>query len=350
MQYLRLFLLPFSCLYGLIGIIRNFAYQTGLFSSRRFDVSVISIGNLAIGGAGKSPMAEYIIRLLSKKYRVAVLSRGYGRTTKGYRLVSSDDSTLQVGDEPLQFKKKFPAITVAVCEKRVYGIEQLQDNHDVIILDDAFQHRAVVPGLSLLLFDYTSLDSPFIVLPAGNLREPFMGRKRADILVITKSPEAISDEDRKRAINRVKPFQHQQVFFSYLKYGDLLPLYHGDNMALASLDNSYTIYLLTGIANPMPLLDKLASVRGKIRHYDYPDHHPFSRKNISKLAEDFSMDAGHRKIIITTEKDVQRLRSVSLHGILEELPVYCIPIHAEIHPIDNEYFNSIIRKYVKQHL
>ncbi|EOR94666.1 Tetraacyldisaccharide 4'-kinase [Arcticibacter svalbardensis MN12-7] len=350
MQYLRLLLLPFSCLYGLIGIIRNFAYQNGVFASRRFDVPVISIGNLAIGGAGKSPMAEYIIRLLSKEYRVAVLSRGYGRTTKGYRLVSTDDSTLQAGDEPLQFKKKFPEITVAVCEKRVYGIEQLQDNHDVIILDDAFQHRAVVPGLSLLLFDYTSLDNPFIVLPAGDLREPFMGRERADILVITKSPLTISDEDRKRAIKRVKPFSHQQVFFSYLKYGDCLPLYQGNKMALASLDHSYTVYLLTGIANPKPLLDKLAIAGCEIRHYDYPDHHPFCRKNISKLAVDFSMDAGLRKIIITTEKDVQRLRSVSLHGILEELPVFYIPIQAEIHPFDNECFNSIISKYVKQHL
>lgn len=350
MQYLRLLLLPFSLLYGLIGIIRNFAYQTGLFSSRRFDVPVISIGNLAIGGAGKSPMAEYLIRLLRDEFRLAVLSRGYGRKTRGYRLVSATDSTLQTGDEPLQFKKKFPDITVAVCEDRVYGIEQLQSNHDVIILDDAFQHRAIVPGLSLLLFDYTSLANLMLVLPAGNLREPFMGRKRADIVVITKSPEGISDDERKQALKRIKPFHHQQVFFSYLKYGNLWPLYQGDERALTSLDDSYTVYLLTGIANPMPLLDKLASMGCKIRHYDYPDHHPFSRKNISKLAEDFSMDARLKKIMITTEKDVQRLRSVYLHGILEELPVYYIPIQAEVHPVDNKCFNSIIRKYVKQHL
>jgi len=346
MIYLRLLLYPFSLLYGSILKLRNYLYSVGVFSSRKFDVPVICIGNLALGGAGKSPMAEYLIRLLSGDLRVAVLSRGYGRRTKGFRFVSVGDSSADSGDEPLQFKKKFPGLTVAVCEKRVVGIERLQEEHDLVILDDAYQHRAVDAGLKLLLFDYTRLNEPLVVLPAGNLREPFSGRARADAIILTKTEADLSDLEREKAIKRVKPLAGQQVLFSYLKYGRLIPLFDGEAAELADLRRDTKVYLLTGIANPKPLHRKISSSGFAVKHYDYPDHHPFSPKNISKLAEDFRQDKTLNKIIITTEKDIQRLMTQGLREILEDLPVFYLPVEAEFHESDKERFDLLIKNYV----
>ena len=346
MIYLRLLLYPFSLLYGSILKLRNYLYSVGVFSSRKFDVPVICIGNLALGGAGKSPMAEYLIRLLSGDLRVAVLSRGYGRRTKGFRFVSVGDSSADSGDEPLQFKKKFPGLTVAVCEKRVVGIERLQEEHDLVILDDAYQHRAVDAGLKLLLFDYTRLNEPLVVLPAGNLREPFSGRARADAIILTKTEADLSEREREKAIKRVKPLAGQQVLFSYLKYGRLIPLFDGEAAELADLRRDTKVYLLTGIANPKPLHRKISSSGFAVKHYDYPDHHPFSPKNISKLAEDFRRDKTLNKIIITTEKDIQRLMAQGLREILEDLPVFYLPVEAEFHESDKERFDLLIKNYV----
>lgn len=346
MIYLRLVLYPFSFLYGSILALRNYLYSVGLLTSRKFGIPVICIGNLALGGAGKSPMAEYLIRLLSDDVRMAVLSRGYGRRTKGFRFVSTGDSSADSGDEPLQFKKKFPNLTVAVCEKRVVGINKLKEDHDMVILDDAYQHRAVDAGLKLLLFDYTRLNEPMFVLPAGNLREPFSGRARADAIVITKTEADLSDTEREQAVERVKPFAGQQVFFSYLKYGRLKPLFDGETLELVDISADSKVYLLTGIANPKPLHRKISSSGFAVKHYDYPDHHPFSPKNISKLAEDFRQDKALHKVIITTEKDIQRLMAGSLRGILEDLPVFYLPVEAEFHESDKERFDLLIRNYV----
>ena len=213
MKYLRLLLLPFSWLYGLVVIIRNAFYDAGIYSSRSFDIPVISVGNLDVGGAGKSPMTEYLIRLLRPNFKLATLSRGYGRKTQGYLVADVDAKAALVGDEPAQFKHKFRDITVAVCEKRVIGIEKLSYAHQVIILDDAYQHRAVKPGLSILLFDYGRINEPRLMLPAGNLREPFSGRKRADVVVVSKCPldmdaqqmQAVNFEvDTKKMVGQVK--------------------------------------------------------------------------------------------------------------------------------------------------
>ncbi|WP_407428927.1 tetraacyldisaccharide 4'-kinase [Arcticibacter sp.] len=350
MIYLRLALYPFSFLYGMILRLRNYFYSVGVFRSRKFDLPVICIGNLALGGAGKSPMAEYLIRLLGGDYRVAVLSRGYGRRTKGFRLVSEGDTAADSGDEPLQFKKKFPALTVAVCEKRVTGIEKLREEHDLVILDDAYQHRAVDAGLKLLLFDYTRLNEPLVVLPAGNLREPFAGRARADAIILTKTETDLSDSERDRAIKRVKPLDGQLVLFSYLKYGRLTPLFEGESVELADLKRNTRVYLLTGIANPEPLRRKITSSGFVVKHYDYPDHHPFSPKNISKLAEDFRQDEALDKIIVTTEKDIQRLMTEGLREVLEYLPVFYLPVEAEFHQSDKERFDLLIKDYVSKYL
>ena len=346
MQYLRLLLLPFSLIYGCIIQIRNLLYDLKIFKSHKFNLPVISIGNLAIGGAGKSPMAEYIVRLLKERYKVAILSRGYKRSTKGFRIVDTFNTAAEVGDEPLQFKGKFSNVTVAVSEKRVPGIERLQENHDVIILDDAFQHRAVRPGLSILLFDYTRLNDFFLMLPAGNLREPFANRKRADILVVSKCPESLSETEKEKITERISPFKHQNLFFSYLEYGNLLSLASADEKLLSGITSQTSVFLLTGIANPEPLLKKVKSFTSRVIHHDYPDHYTFSTKNIANLAEEFNEDASVDKLIITTEKDAQRLQVPELLELLNGLPVYYLPVTARIHQPDDERFNKLIELYV----
>ena len=346
MQYLRLLLLPFSFIYGSVIWIRNLLYDTGVFSSERFEIPVICIGNLAIGGAGKSPMAEYIIRLLKEKYKIAVLSRGYKRQTKGFRIVNTHDLVAEAGDEPLQFKRKFKKITVAVAEKRVEGIQKLKDDHNVIILDDAFQHRAVTPGLTILLFDYTRLNDFFIMLPAGNLREPFANRKRADILVISKCPEDLSFSEKETIKNRIKPFKHQNLFFSSFDYCNLRSLVSADEKPLTMIKAQTSVFLLTGIANPGPLLKKVKCLTANVIHHDYPDHHVFSTKNIAKLAEELKACVSSQKLILTTEKDAQRLQLPELLALLKDLPVYFLPVTARFHQPDDERFNKLIELYV----
>src|ERR1700743_58766 len=218
---LRWLLFPFSLLYGLVVIIRNWCYDGGIFKSRHFKFPIIAVGNLDVGGAGKSPMTEYLVSLFKDKYKVATLSRGYGRETKGYVAATAFTTANQIGDEPAQFKHKFPDITVAVCEKRVDGIKQLIPGHNLIIMDDAYQHRAVKPGLNILLFDYNRINEPHLLLPAGNLREPFRGRRRADIIIITKCPGTLPAHEQAAILQLVNPLPNQQVFFTAIGYNPL---------------------------------------------------------------------------------------------------------------------------------
>ncbi|HCN85013.1 MAG TPA: tetraacyldisaccharide 4'-kinase [Sphingobacteriaceae bacterium] len=350
MKLLRLLLLPFSLIYVVVIVLRNAAYDAGLFTSRKFSIPVISVGNLAVGGAGKSPMAEYLVRLLKDRYKIATLSRGYGRKTSGFIELTEASTTIDAGDEPVQFKHKFPSITVAVCEKRAAGIEILQKSNDLIILDDAYQHRSVKPGLSLLLFDYSSIFQPQYILPAGNLREPLSGRKRADVIIVTKTPDLLSEAEREKIAVRIAPYPNQELFFSYLEYGDLEPLNNGQKLPLSTLNKETDIILLTGIANPATLLDHLTQYTSRIVHHNYPDHHPFSTKNIAKLAAAWSASKAKHKFIITTEKDAQRLRSAELNELLRILPVYYLPVSAKIHKPQEERFNQIIEQYVAKHL
>jgi tetraacyldisaccharide 4'-kinase len=350
MQYLRLLLIPFSVFYGAIIWVRNWLYDTGVFQSRRFAMPVICIGNLAVGGAGKSPMAEYLIRLLKGGYKVAVLSRGYGRKTTGFRLVETGDSAAESGDEPLQFKTKFNDITVAVAEKRVHGLEQLESNHDLVILDDAFQHRAVQPSLSILIFDYHKLHDLRLMLPAGNLREPFASRKRAEILVVSKCPDELTEVQRSVVRSRIRPLSHQQLFFSTLSYGKLTPLGQGSERDLISLTPETTVLLITGIANPAPLLARIQACTPNVIHHNYLDHHPFSTKNITKLVVEFDSVAVADKIVVTTEKDAQRLKAPALLELLKGLPVYYLPVEAKFLGADAVQFNTLIKSHVTEHL
>ncbi|WP_292945450.1 tetraacyldisaccharide 4'-kinase [Mucilaginibacter sp. 44-25] len=348
MRYLRLLLLPFSLIYGLVVVIRNWLYDAGLFKSRSFGIPVISIGNLEVGGAGKSPMTEHIVRLLRDDAKLATLSRGYGRQTKGFIEASASSTAAEIGDEPSQFKQKFPDITVAVCEDRVAGIERLKANHEVVIMDDAFQHRAVKPGLSILLFDYRNLQLPQLVLPAGNLREPFSGRWRTDVMVVTKCPETITEADMTRCYHKLTSLSTQPLFFSAISYQPLRTLY-GEQTDIA-IDRDTTIFLLTGIANPAPLVKYLEELGPSVIHHKYPDHHPFTTKNILKLADDFKACKAEKKIIITTEKDAQRLGVQHLQTILNGLPVLVQPIGIKLLNNAQVAFDQLITTYVREHI
>jgi len=350
MRLLRLLLFPFSFLYALAVVIRNAAYDLGIFKSRRFKIPIISVGNLAVGGAGKSPMTEYLVSLLKDEYKLATLSRGYGRRTKGFLTVKTSSLAEDIGDEPLQFKKKFPEITVAVCEDRVEGIKELNQHHELIIMDDAFQHRAVKPGLSILLFDYNSLQKFQWFLPTGDLREPFGGRKRADLMVITKAPPNLSDEEQSSLIAKAAPYPHQEVFFSSFEYASLQGL--SDSTAVRELSDIKAdthVFLLTGIANPAPLFKFLNQFTNHISFQRYADHHHFTRKNIAKLVKEFKAASSSDKLIVTTEKDAQRLSSYHVQELLRPLPVYYLPVKAIIQSPGDAQFNDIIREYVRKH-
>ncbi len=340
-KVIRFLLFPFSLLYGLAVVIRNALFDAGWLSARKFDIPVISIGNLVAGGTGKSPMTEYLVRMLKDRVSLAVLSRGYGRTTDGFRLVEVSTPAEIGGDEPVQMKQKFPSVTIAVAEKRVEGIERLQANHQLILLDDAFQHRWVQPGFSILLFDYSTVYAPQFLLPSGNLREPMSGKKRAQVLVVTKTPELLASEEQERLRKRLNPAPHQHLFFSWLRYGDLTALYGGKTMLWSDLSSATEVLLITGIANPAPLLEKIRKVCPNVIHYRYPDHHTFSTKNIVKLAS-----AGAGKLIITTEKDAQRLRSPALLPLVRHLPIWYLPVQAELHGNSEQTFTRLITDYV----
>jgi len=350
MKFLRLLLFPFSLAYGLVVTIRNWCFDAGIFKSRKFYTPVISVGNLDVGGAGKSPMTEYLVRLLKDKYKLATLSRGYGRETKGY-FVAEENAPRSlaslIGDEPAQFHQKFPDVTVAVCEDRVVGIKTLKVDHNLIIMDDAYQHRAVKPGLSLLLFDYNRVQEPHLFLPAGNLRESFGGRKRADIIIITKCPSQLSAYEQTEVLNRIKPFAHQQVFFTLINYQPLRTL-NGETAEI-KLTADTTIFLLTGIANADPLLQHLKTFTQQIIHHKYPDHHRFSLKNISKLADDFEACAQPRKVIITTEKDAQRLATNELLPMIKDLPVLVLPIGVSFLNGEQQKFDQFVLNYVTEY-
>ena len=347
MRYLRLLLFPFSLVYGLVVVLRNWFYDTGLFKSQEFVIPIISVGNLEVGGAGKSPMTEYLIRLFKNDYKVATLSRGYGRKTKGYLMASETETAATIGDEPAQFKHKFPDITVAVCEKRVIGIEHLEHDHDLILMDDAYQHRAVKPGYSLLLFDYNGLNHPQLMLPTGNLREPFMGRWRADILVVTKCPLTLGTDEQLKLEEKVKPLNYQQLFFTAITYLPLQNLVGGPSSAV--IDQQTTIFLLTGIANPSPLVQHLRNSTTHIIHHNYPDHHQFTLKNISKLADEFSACGSQKKLIITTEKDAQRLGEQELQSLVNQLPILVIPIGVTFLNNGQQLFDQSVKNYVREY-
>lgn len=346
MVYLRSLLLPFSLLYGLAIWIRNRLYDWGWLRSVTFDKPIVVVGNLAVGGTGKSPMTEYLVRLLSKHYRVATLSRGYGRKTRGFLVVSTDGTASRTGDEPLQFKRKFPQITVAVNEDRVEGVARLiQSGHEAIVLDDAYQHRALRPGLAILLFDYGAMSRPKWLLPAGNYRDSFRERRRADVMVVTKTPPAATEVSKARIRQTLSTPSGTPVLFAGIGYGPLTPVLPAETVMFNPLSGEVSVLLVTGIANPAPLDSYLRPQVKEIIHLRYADHHPYTEADARKIRRRFNEINNPFKLAITTEKDAQRLLDPSISNLLVGLPLYMIPIHIRFDPKDDDTLQQIVLNY-----
>ena len=320
-------------MYGSIAALRNYFFDIGWLESKSYDLPVICVGNLSTGGTGKSPMVEFLIDLLQEDYRVGVLSRGYKRTTRGYKEVVLSNTAREVGDEPLQFKQNFPDATVAVCEDRRAGIEKLKAKVDLILLDDAFQHRWVQPSTSLLLTPFNDLYSADYVLPTGNLREFRKGAKRADIIVVTKCPEGVAYAKLQQIEQNLKLLEHQKLYFSKIGYDKLI---YGPSETL-SIDylEDKSFALVTGIANPKPLIHFLNRKEFKFKHIRFPDHHDFSEAEIKRLKKN--------EIILTTEKDYVRLQPK-----LGKFAIYYLPIMTLILKEQEVFFKKTIQTRVRE--
>lgn len=345
-------LLPFSWIYGLVVWFRNQLFDIGILKSKDYKIPVIAVGNITVGGAGKTPHVEYLIRLLKDKVKVAVLSRGYKRKSKGFVLADMNSTVEEIGDEPYQMKKKFPDIDVAVDKNRQEGIELLTNNTtakdiDVIILDDAYQHRYVKPGINILLVDYHRLLLYDKLLPAGRLREPKESTVRADMVIITKCPTELKPMDYRVITRAMNLYPYQTLLFSTLKYGKLIPVYSGDEQTLDSLNKEVNVLLLTGIASPKQMVIDLKPYAKEIVPLTFSDHHQFSHKDIVKINEKYS-SMPSPKIIVTTEKDMTRL--INKDGFSEEVKqnMFMLPIEIEIQLGQEEIFNQKIISYVQK--
>jgi tetraacyldisaccharide 4'-kinase len=308
-KLLRILVFPISILYGIVVYVRNLFFDIGIYSSNSFKIPVIAIGNLSMGGTGKSPQIEYLIKLLQKDFKVAVLSRGYKRASKGFVLANKQSTVAELGDEPFQFYSKFKNILVAVDADRTNGIAKiLEQVHkpNVILLDDAYQHRKVKAGLYILLTTYDKLYANDFLLPTGTLRESRQGAKRAKIIIVTKCPENISPSEKKRILNKINPTENQRVFFTNIKYADRL--ISKEKVIATAAMAKYEVLLLTGIANPKPLLNYLNSLKVDYKHLNFPDHYNFTEKDINGIQEQFNTLSSTEKIILTTEKDYMRLQ------------------------------------------
>lgn len=307
MKIFRFLLFPFAIIYNVVTRIRNFCFDVGLFKETSFHIPTIVVGNLSVGGTGKTPQIEYLIRLLKDNYKTAILSRGYGRKTKGFLQVNNTHTAEDVGDEPLQYIKKFTNMDVAVDANRVEGIRKLRDDKapDVILLDDAYQHRKVKASFYILLTKYNDLFVNDFLLPTGNLRENRGGAKRADVIIVTKCPENLSDSSQKRIAQKLKKYQ-KEVFFTTISYDEKTS---GEREISVDDLKNYEVLLVTGIANPNPLLSFLKAKKIGFKHLKFSDHHQFSAKELDHINEEYSRFTSTKKIILTTEKDYMRLES-----------------------------------------
>ena len=347
-------LLPFSWLYGLAVIIRNELFELNILKTRRFDIPVISVGNITVGGSGKTPHVEYLIRLLKDKMKVAVLSRGYKRKSRGYVLAGNNTPMREIGDEPYQMKIKFPDIRVAVDKKRCEGIDRLTTDEetkdtDVILLDDAFQHRYVQPGINILLVDYHRLIIYDKLLPAGRLREPLSGKHRADIVIITKCPDTLNPIDYRVLSKAMELYPFQQLYFTKLEYCPLEPIFHkGLSIPLTEIRGK-NVLLLTGIASPKQLETDINAYTGNnaLTMLSFPDHHSFTQKDIRRINEAFAgMEAP--RMIITTEKDQARLMGIETLSDDVKDNIYALPIKVRFMLDKEETFNKKIISYVRK--
>lgn len=351
MNHFTPFLLPLGLLYGTVTAIRNLLFDIKILPSKKFSVPVISVGNLTTGGTGKTPHVEYLIRLLKDNYQIATVSRGYKRKTSGFVIGDSNSDYRQLGDEPAQFIKKFPDITVSVDESRVRGIKSiiaLKPQTNVFLLDDAYQHRYVSAGLKILLTDYRNLYTRNYPLPAGNLREFRCGSNRADIIIVTKTDKVLPSMLRQHLIEEIKPKSHQKLYFSYITYGKPTPLTEAAKNA--TIDKFTNILLIAGIANPYPLEEHIKKTTDKLETILFPDHYQYKTSDLLAIQNRFHDIFSKKKVIITTEKDAMRLSDPVLKEYIDKLPVFYIPIEIAFHHDDKENFDNDILNYISRTL
>lgn len=344
-QLLKPLLYPISLLYGAIMWLRNKLYDTGFMSSIQFSVPVISVGNLSTGGTGKTPHIEYLIRLLQYEYRVATMSRGYKRNTTGFFLAGDTTNARSIGDEPMQFHRKFPEVVVSVCEDRMTGIPRLLGERpevEVILLDDAFQHRSVRPGLNILIIDFAKPFYKDFILPFGSLRESRKAYRRADVIVVSKCPPRLERSVQQEMIRRIAPLSHQQVFFSAIAYDTPVDFFTGEPFPLSAGNH---IVMVSGIAKPEPMLEHLRQQVADVHLLRYPDHHYFTANNLEEIRQTHDNWAVSEKVILTTEKDATRL---AMHrDTLQEwgVRIAVLPITVQLLQ-DGPVFDQRVKDYI----
>lgn len=344
-------LLPLSWLYGLGVKLRNLLFDMGVLKSESYDIPVISIGNITVGGTGKTPHTEYLLRLLLKDHKVAVLSRGYKRKSKGYVLAESDTPMERIGDEPYQMKQKFPQAYIAVDKNRRRGIERICSDTatadtEVVLLDDAYQHRYVKPDINILLVDYHRMISEDCLLPAGRLREPRDSQSRASIVVVTKCPADLKPMGFRVIQKALNLYPYQKLFFSTFKYGRMRQLFGTGERNIDTLTAGENVLLLTGIASPEQMRIDLEHYTQRITPLSFGDHHYFSAKDVEQINNAFRQMKGDKKLIITTEKDASRLRSLQGLDPAVRENLYVLPVEVEIMRNQEETFNEKILGYV----
>lgn len=336
----RYILFPFSIIYGSIIWCRNKMFDKNILRSASFNFPVICVGNLAVGGTGKTPMVEYLIRLFEGKYNVATLSRGYKRKTKGFAIADENTTAIDIGDEPMQLHKKFPGVAVSVSEERVVGIPQLlyaKPETQVIILDDAFQHREIRAGLNILLTSYQNLFTRDFILPAGDLRDVKSSSKRAEIIIVTKCKSYLDEKERDSIIAEIAPLPQQKVFFTKIEYSSPYHLFSKESRIL---EPKWNVLLVCGIADPGPIKEVLTTYVASYEMLLYRDHHIFNTDDLKDIQKQFSEIEHQDKIILTTEKDGVRLAKFEKE--LSDLPIYVFPMaHKFLFGGDVEFDNAV---------
>ena len=354
--FLRIILLPVSIIYGIAVYLRNRLYDFNILTSKSFRLPIISVGNITVGGTGKTPHIEYLTELLKKEFSVATLSRGYKRKSKGFQFVTEDSSSRIIGDEPLQVKTKNRDVTVAVDASRVRGIKKLRntlENLDVVLLDDAYQHRKVNVNLSILLINYNKPIYKDFILPTGNLREQALEKKRANIIIVTKAPYDLQPIQRRLMLSKIKPFPYQKVFFTTLEYGKPQPVFDlsdsVNNNGNELWDEELSVLSVTGIAEPK-LFEKYISdyISKNVYSVNFADHRIFSSGDIEKIKKRFDSINNDKKVILTTEKDAVRLRENRHIDYELKAKLYYIPIKVKFLNNRTDDFNKQIIEYVRK--
>lgn len=343
-------LLPLALIYGIAVYFRNRLYDLGFIKAYSPQKHTICVGNLSVGGSGKTPHVDYLIRLLKNEYKVATLSRGYKRKTTGFIIADDKSTSADIGDEPLLYKTNHPDITVSVEGNRVKAVKKLtalEGSPDVILLDDAFQHRPIKCGLNILISEFDNLYFNDFLLPYGRLREGKGGAHRADIIIISKTPEKTTPVEIRNVVKDVKALPHQHVFFSYLKYGELYSISNAEEK-ISTLNDlfRYRLVVFTGIANAEPMITYLKEYSAGVSHLPFGDHHDFTETDINNIQKYYEGFEGGNKLLVTTEKDLMRLKQPGIWAIAERMNIFVLPVEVTFKD-KTEEFNEIILKYVR---